>query len=146
LSGTKDVTCWNQSDVHTANGVAVAKVEHMFEPLSREPCLHQARRASACDDLRVLRDMVAMRVRDKSEWFWIPRIKPEAVCGQLNAAMIMRGNHPKTRRFGRNDRTDKTEPRARSDSNKQVRIPSKGTVALALVGFPQRLTPDSSDV
>jgi len=39
------------------------------------------------------RDVIAMGVRNKSETFRVPRIEPEIVHGQINAALVSDFDH-----------------------------------------------------
>lgn len=67
----------------------------MLDAQARETDLHQVRRALGDDNFFVRCDMVAVRVRNERETFCIPRIEPEIVLRQVNAALVANFNHAK---------------------------------------------------
>jgi len=67
----------------------------MLDAQARETDLHQVRRALGDDNFSVRCDMVAVRMRNERETFCVPRIQPEIVLRQVNAAVVANCNHAK---------------------------------------------------
>ena len=65
----------------------------MLDARARQANVHQARRALGNDHLLVWRDVVAVRVRNERETFWVPWIQPEILLWQVNAALVANFNH-----------------------------------------------------
>src|ERR1700757_1874176 len=65
----------------------------MLDARARQANLHQARRALGNDHLLVWRDVVAVRVRNERQTFWVPWIQPEVLLWQVNTALVANFNH-----------------------------------------------------
>ena len=74
---------------------AFAKRDDLFPSFAGHPRLHQTRRSLGNDDLRMRRDMIAMRVRNEGQRFRIPWIEPEILFRQENPALISDVDHVK---------------------------------------------------
>ena len=61
----------------------------MFYACRRQTRLHQPSGALRHDDLIMWRDVVAMRVRDECETLGVPRVEPQVLVRQVNAALIL---------------------------------------------------------
>src|SRR4051812_20523831 len=120
----------------------------MFDPFPSDPRLHEPRRSSTGDHLRMPRRVVAVRMRDKGERLRIGRIQPQVVGGQMNTAAITNVDHEhdycaiSTTRFQR-----------ANDLSKPVERPGFGVVpsvdtapACRLVSTPNEKTPPDARV
>ena len=73
--------------------VRLAESENVFVALARHSRLHQTRRSFRDDDLVVRRDVIAVRVRNKRKRLCVPRIEPQILLRQKNAALISNFDH-----------------------------------------------------
>jgi hypothetical protein len=69
------------------------KWQNVFGAMTRHAVLKQTRRPLGNDNLLVRRYMVAMRVRNESEALCIPRVQPQILFRQVNAALVPNLNH-----------------------------------------------------
>ena len=67
----------------------------MFVAFAGQARLHQTRGALGDDDLVVRSDVIAVRVRDESERLRVPRIEPDVLVRQINAALVLDRDHGK---------------------------------------------------
>ena len=72
-----------------------AEGNNLFASLAGHPRLHQTRCSLRDDDLRVRRDMIAVRVRDKGKRFCVPGVEPQILFWQENPALISDVDHVK---------------------------------------------------
>lgn len=72
---------------------ALAECDYVFVPFPRQARLHQARGPFGDDNLVMCCDMIAMSVRDEREIFSVPRIEPDLLIGEVNAAFISNLDH-----------------------------------------------------
>ena len=66
----------------------LAEGQDMFGASAGHPRLKQTRSAFGKNDLVVRRDVIAVRVRNKSEPLRLPRIEPQVVRRQINAVVM----------------------------------------------------------
>ena len=95
LRGTKNVTRGQERYIDIVHRSFFAKRQHVLGARAGQTRLHQTRRALGDDDFVVRRNVVAVRVRNESEMFRIPRVEPQVVRGQINAALITNFEHNK---------------------------------------------------
>jgi hypothetical protein len=65
----------------------------MLLPRTTQPLAHEPRGAGMGHDPGVRGEVVAVRVRDKSEGLARLRIEPERVLGKVQSAVVAEGNH-----------------------------------------------------
>src|SRR5215469_4970286 len=82
-----------QHQIDAANRSPFPKWQSMLDARARQANLHQARRAFGNDHLLVWRDVVAVRVGNKRQTFWVPWIQPEVLLRQINTALVANFNH-----------------------------------------------------
>ena len=70
-----------------------AKLQQVFLLAASDARLHQARGRPGGDEFLMIRDMVAMRVRDKRKRLLLPRIEPQPVIRKFNAALVVDSDH-----------------------------------------------------
>jgi hypothetical protein len=78
----------------------LAEWQQMFDPGARHPRLHQSRGTLGQNYFFVRRDMIAMRVRNKREMLWLPRIEPQILRGKINSAVVAHLDHSEECRVG----------------------------------------------
>jgi len=82
-----------QHQIDAANRSPFPKWQSMLDARARQANVHQARRALGNDHLLVWRDVVAVRVRNERETFWVPWIQPQILLWQVNAELVANFNH-----------------------------------------------------
>ena len=70
-----------------------AERQDVLVAFARQARLHQARGALGDDDFLVRRDVIAVRVRNEGEALRVPRIEPQILRGQINAALVTNIDH-----------------------------------------------------
>ena len=93
LRGAEDVARWQKRDREVAERAPFAELQKMLAPHAAEPRLHEPGGAGAGDDFLVRGDVVGVCVGDKGEGARVPRVEPEAVRGEREAAVVADGNH-----------------------------------------------------
>ncbi len=69
------------------------KWQNVFGAMTRHAVSKQTRRPLGKDDLFVRRYVVAMRVRNESEGLCVPRVQPQILPRQINAAFVPNFDH-----------------------------------------------------
>jgi hypothetical protein len=72
-----------------------AERENVFGPRARHSRLEQTRGALGKNHFFVRRDVIAVRVRDKSEPLRLPRIEPQVVSREINSVVVADFDHRK---------------------------------------------------
>src|SRR6266576_6828067 len=75
------------------HGPLFAERQNMLASFAWHSRLHQSSGALRHDDLRVRRDVIAVGVRDEREPFRIPRVEPQILRRQINAALVTNLDH-----------------------------------------------------
>ena len=76
LRRAKDMAGGQQHQIQPIHASLFAKWQNVLRAGARQPTLHQARCALGNDDFIVWRNMIAMRVRNKSESLCVPWVEP----------------------------------------------------------------------
>ena len=84
-----------ERDIQSANGCRLAERQDMFVAFAGQARLHQTRGSFRDDDLVVRRDVIAVRMGNKSERLRVPRIEPKILLRQINAALVSNIDHAK---------------------------------------------------
>ncbi|PYI98498.1 MAG: hypothetical protein DME98_04120 [Verrucomicrobia bacterium] len=84
---------WQQRNTDAMHGSFATEWQNVFDAMTRQPTLKQTCCRLGNDNLLVRRNMVAVRVRNKSEALCVPRIQPQVLFRQVNAALVTDFNH-----------------------------------------------------
>ena len=87
------MTGGEKSDVEAANFSGLAKRQNDFLAVAWKARLHQAGRAFRNDDLLMRCNVIAMGMRNECQGFRIPRIQPNILSRQKDAAPVMNIDH-----------------------------------------------------
>src|SRR6266403_5825826 len=82
------------------HGSFTTERQNVFDAMTRQPTLKQTCCRLGNDNLLVRRNVVAVRVRNKSETLCVPRIQPKVLFRQVNAALVTNFNHKSESNFG----------------------------------------------
>jgi hypothetical protein len=93
LRRTKDMSRRHQHHVYVANSSSLPKWQRMLDARARQADPHQTRCAFGKNDLRMRRDVVAVRVGNERETFWVPWVQPEILLRQVDTALVANFNH-----------------------------------------------------
>ena len=84
---------WEQCDLHPANTSFLTEGQKNFPAFPGQPRLHQAGRLFRNNNLAMWCDVIAMRVRNECEILRLPRVEPEILLRQEDAAVISDTDH-----------------------------------------------------
>ena len=73
-----------------------AEGQDVLVPFARHSRLHQPGRALRQNDLVVRRNMIAVGMRHEREPFHVPRVQPQILRRQINAALVSNIDHTET--------------------------------------------------
>ncbi len=79
---------WEQRYIDIVHASLLAERQDVFGAHAGHSRLQQARGALRKNDLFMRRDVIAMRVRYKSESLWLPGIEPQVVRVKMNSALV----------------------------------------------------------
>src|SRR2546423_15039958 len=84
-----------QREIDIVHAPLLAERQDMFGARAGHPRLEQTRSALGKNDLVMRRDVIAVRVRNKSEALRFPRIEPKVVRREINSVVVADFDHPK---------------------------------------------------
>ena len=87
------MTGWKQGDLHSPDIVFLAEWQDNFLAFSRQPRSHQARGPFRDDNLTMRCNVIDVCVRNESELLGFPRVEPEILLRQKNAALVSNIDH-----------------------------------------------------